>query len=103
MKTPVWKSRKFGLLFIDLIAALLTLWVTYLVPDEQLRNLIFGTYAAIQPVVAFVVWGIATEDKAQIVAGTHPSQSHIDGDNVARDKAGDDTITIDTVEKLTIN
>lgn len=96
MKKPFYKSRKFGYLLGDAIAGLLTIWVTFLVTDEVTRNLIFATYAIIQPLIWFVVWGIATEDKAALLAGSHPSQL-VHGDRLTGDKVGDDTVSMGDV------
>ena len=96
MKKPFWKSRKNGWAIVDAVVSLVALWIAVLVPNENTANLIMLTVITLQPVVLLVVWGIATEDKAALLAGTHPSQL-IHGDSMAGDKVGDDALSIENV------
>ena len=77
-KKPFYKSRKFVILALDAVAALATLWVAQLLPEES-AALALQTLAVLQPVVFAVVIGIAVEDSAALKAGSHPAQVS-DGD-----------------------
>ena len=71
---PFWKSRKFIVMAIDAVAALLALYMVRLLPPEE-AALVIQTWAIIQPVMLAVILGIAYEDGKALQAGTHPSQS----------------------------
>ena len=96
-KNPFYKSRKFGYLLGDAVTGLAALWVAVLVEDSATAALVMSTYAIVQPVIWFVIWGIAKEDAAALSVGSHPSQM-VRGDTMGGDKAGDDAVHIAHVE-----
>ena len=72
----LFQSRKFLILLLDAVfglAALLTAF--FLAESNELRVLIFGVFAILQPVFYGVIDGIAKEDAAALAVGVHPSQT----------------------------
>lgn len=70
---PFYRSRKFMVMALDAIAALLALYMVRLLPPAE-AALVIQTWAIIQPVMLAVIVGIAWEDSSALKAGSHPSQ-----------------------------
>ena len=66
------QSRKFWLVVIDAVTALVGLFAANFWPDRQ--EFIISFWAALQPVFVAAIVGIAWEDSAAKKAGVHPSQ-----------------------------
>ena len=66
-------SRKFWLAGLDMVVIIAILWTNELVPVAR-AEIIVATIIAIQAPFIVLINGIATEDAARIMAGTHPSQ-----------------------------
>jgi hypothetical protein len=77
--SKLFSSRKFLILVIDFVAALLVLSVGFFVDDKALAQYVLGIWAAIQPLAIGVVVMIGVEDAAALKAGTHPT-SFLPGD-----------------------
>lgn len=74
--SKLFSSRKFLILVIDFIAALLVLSVGFFVDDKELAAYVLGIWAAIQPLAIGVVVMIGVEDAAALKAGIHPNAMH---------------------------
>ena len=66
-KNPVWKSRKFWIMIVDIAISTAVYFVTKYVAPET-GNDIMWLIGSWQPVVYAVINGIATEDAAKIAA-----------------------------------
>jgi hypothetical protein len=65
----IFKSRKFWLAVSDSIFSIVTMVVTFLLSDKtEIRVLILGILATLQPVFIALINGIATEDAAFMAA-----------------------------------
>ena len=74
--SKLFASRKFLILVIDFIAALIALSVGFFVSDKALAAYIIGVWAAIQPLAIGIVVMIGIEDAAALKAGVHPNALH---------------------------
>ncbi len=72
----LFQSRKFLILLLDAVFGLAALLVAFLLAESnELRVLIFGVFAILQPVFYGVIDGIAKEDVAALSVGVHPTQT----------------------------
>lgn len=85
---PFYRSRKFVLLGLDgLLAVVMLTIIGFVEPEMALA--VQRTFVVLTAAVIAVIVGIAIEDGAALLAGTHYSQ--VAGDGVLRDKVGDDS------------
>ena len=71
------QSRKFWLVIIDTVTALVGLFAAQFWPEQQ--QFIISFWAALQPAFVAAIVGIAWEDSAAKKAGVHPSQVKPEG------------------------
>jgi hypothetical protein len=70
MKPNIFKSRKFWIAISDAVFSIATMVITFLMSDKtEIRVLVLGILATLQPVIISLINGIATEDAAVIAAG----------------------------------
>ncbi|HAQ02988.1 TPA: hypothetical protein DCQ22_03805 [Candidatus Nomurabacteria bacterium] len=71
MKPNLFRSRKFWIAVSDAIFSIVTMLLTFLLSDQtEIRVLVLGVLATLQPIFIAVINGIATEDAAKITAGS---------------------------------
>ncbi len=69
MKPSIFKSRKFWIVISDAVFSIATMLVTFWLSDQtEIRVLVLGILATLQPVTISLINGIATEDAALIAA-----------------------------------
>ena len=72
----LFNSRKFYVLMLDTVVSIITYFVgKYAIPSVADDVLFF--IAAIQPVFLALIAGIAAEDSAAKLSGSHPSQYYL--------------------------
>ncbi len=71
---PLWKSRKFLLLLLDVIISLATYFVGRFVAPEMAKDILWAI-GIMQPVFVAIIVAISVEDSAAIKAGVHPRLS----------------------------
>jgi len=70
MTPNIFKSRKFWIAVSDAIFSIATMVLTFFLTEQtEIRVLVLGILATIQPVFIAVINGIATEDAAAMAAG----------------------------------
>lgn len=84
---PFYRSRKFLLLGLDGLLAVVMLTIGFVEP--VMAPAVQQAFVVLTAAVIAVIVGIAIEDGAALLAGTHYSQ--VAGDGVLRDKVGDDS------------
>jgi hypothetical protein len=68
-KPNLLKSRKFWIVISDAVFSIATMLITFWLSDQtEIRVLVLGILATLQPVVISLINGIATEDAARIAA-----------------------------------
>ena len=70
---PFYKSRKFMIAVVDMIAGLLTLIVGRFLPPED-AQFVLQIWGYAQPVILVWIGAIAHEDGQALKAGAHPVQ-----------------------------
>ena len=74
--SSLFQSRKFLILLLDAVFGIASLLVAFfLAESNEVRVLIFGVFAVIQPVFYGVIDAIAKEDVAALAVGIHPNQT----------------------------
>ena len=69
MKPSIFQSRKFWITVSDAVFSIVTMVVTFLLSDKtEIRVLVLGILATLQPVIISLINGIATEDAAVVTA-----------------------------------
>jgi hypothetical protein len=68
-KPSILQSRKFWITVSDAVFSVVTMIVTFLLSDKtEIRVLVLGILATLQPVIIALINGIATEDAAVVTA-----------------------------------
>ena len=69
MLSSLFHSRKFMIAMSDALFSITTMLITFLLSENtEVRVLVLGIIATLQPVVISVINGIATEDAANVTA-----------------------------------
>lgn len=68
-RPTIFKSRKFWLAASDAMFAIATMVITFILSDKvEIRVLVLGIVATLQPVVIALINGIASEDAAYMTS-----------------------------------
>jgi len=73
MWSRLWESRKFRILFVDAILAIVTIVVTLILSPENAR-IVLGLVAVWQVPIYAVIKGIAEEDSAEKANWSPPNE-----------------------------
>jgi hypothetical protein len=88
MKPSILQSRKFWITVSDAVFSIVTMVVTFLLSDKtEIRVLVLGILATLQPVIISLINGIATEDAAVVAAEASKVVAKTAATNVLADVA----------------
>lgn len=77
------KSRKFMIAMSDALFSIVTMLVTFLLSENtEVRVLVLGIIATLQPVIISVINGIATEDAAKTTAQSVKDAANVTAQSV---------------------
>ena len=74
--SALFQSRKFLIILVDAVFALAALGVGFFIAESiETQVFVLAVFGVLQPVFVGAINGIATEDAAALMAGTHPNQA----------------------------